>query len=111
MVKIGVAINHKKGRCNIKYLRSESQAFDRQINDRIAHGFIPDLRRLRKVPWFCNNPWREPEFAKIVWFPTLETIIGQAQLNGELSIIVGSGHGMLYLDAVSRVISHIDGSQ
>jgi len=56
------------------------------------------LRRLRKVPWFYNNPWREPEFAKIVWFPTLEKIIGQARSNGGTVLEVGCGHGMLALE-------------
>lgn len=56
------------------------------------------MRRLRKVPWFYNNPWREPEFAKIVWFPTLEKIIRQARSNGGQVLEVGCGHGMLSLE-------------
>ena len=44
---------------------SEADAFDKQIEERIKNGFIPDLRRLRKVDWFYNNVWREPEFVEI----------------------------------------------
>ena len=50
------------------------------------------------MPWFYNNPWREPEFAKIVWFPTLEKIIAQARSNGGQVLEVGCGHGMLALE-------------
>lgn len=56
------------------------------------------MRRLRKVPWFYNNPWREPEFGKIVWFPTLEKIIRQSVANSGRVLEVGCGHGMLSLE-------------
>ena len=43
-----------------KILQKEAEAFDGQVDERIRHGFIPDLRRLKKVDWFYNNAWRIP---------------------------------------------------
>ena len=49
------------------------------------------------APWFYNNPWREPEITKIVWFPTLEKNIAQSQTYGGQVLEVGCGHGTLSL--------------
>lgn len=79
-------------------LKEEAEAFDRHVSARIENGFIPDLRNLRKVEWFYNNAWREPEFARIHWFPVLEKIIKRAAENGGNVLEVGCGHGMLSLE-------------
>jgi len=36
-------------------LEKEAEAFDKQVDERIKHSFVPDLRRLRKVEWFYNK--------------------------------------------------------
>lgn len=79
-------------------LNEEASAFDKHVNDRIENGFVPDLRNLKKVEWFYNNAWREPEFAKIHWFPILERIIRNAAEKGGKVLEVGCGHGMLSLE-------------
>jgi len=40
---------------NKEILEEEAKAFDTQVDERIKHGFVPDLRRLQKVDWFYNN--------------------------------------------------------
>jgi 2-polyprenyl-3-methyl-5-hydroxy-6-metoxy-1,4-benzoquinol methylase len=44
---------------------SEAQAFDHQIDERIAHGHVPDLRRAVPCDWFRNNSWRHPEYVAL----------------------------------------------
>jgi SAM-dependent methyltransferase len=53
---------------------SEAQAFDHQIDERIAHGHIPDLRRSQPCPWFRNNPWRHPEYVALDFGEQFELI-------------------------------------
>ncbi len=79
-------------------LQKEAEAFDNQVSTRIAKGFIPDLRNLQKVEWFYNNPWREPEFARIQWLPTIVSIITKASETGKHILEIGCGHGMLSLE-------------
>ncbi len=84
--------------CNNDDLKKEAVAFDNQASIRIEHGFVPDLRNLQKVEWFYNNPWREPEFAKIQWLPTINSIIAKASETGKRVLEVGCGNGMLSLE-------------
>ncbi len=30
-------------------LKEEAKAFDKQADERVKHGFVPDMRRLKKV--------------------------------------------------------------
>lgn len=76
----------------------EREAFDNQIEERLKHGFIPDLRNLQNVDWFYNNVWREPEFAKIQWMPRINFIIDQVKKTGGQVLEVGCGCGMLSLE-------------
>ena len=82
----------------MKKLKTEANAFDKQAVERIEHGFVPDLQNLQKVDWLYNNPWREPEFAKIQWFPTINKIIERAVETGQHVLEVGCGCGMLSLE-------------
>lgn len=79
-------------------LEKEAAAFDKQALERIQNGFVPDLRRLKKVDWFYNNVWRDPEFAKIHWFPRIKNIIEHAKKSGSKVLEVGCGLGMLSLE-------------
>ncbi|MBU1632523.1 MAG: methyltransferase domain-containing protein [Nanoarchaeota archaeon] len=79
-------------------LQKEEEAFDRQVDERINHGFIPDLRRLRKVDWFYNNVWRDPEFVKIQLMPKVDFVLDIAKKRGGKVIELGCGHGYLTLE-------------
>ena len=70
-------------------LKEEAKAFDVQTDERIKHGFIPDLRRLRKVDWFYNNVWREPEFVEIQMMPRINFVIDIAKDRGGKVIRTG----------------------
>ncbi len=74
-------------------IQMEKQAFDQQAEERIEHGFVPDLRRLKKVNWFYNNVWRDPEFVKIHWMPRINSIIEQARSRGGRVLELGCGYG------------------
>lgn len=79
-------------------LEAEKLAFDNQSRERIENGFIPDLRRLRKVDWFYNNVWRDPEFVKIQWMPRIQWIINEVVKSGPDVLECGCGMGMLSLE-------------
>ena len=79
-------------------IQQEQEAFDLQAKQRIKHGFIPDLRRLRKVDWFYNNVWRDPEMVKIHWMPRINQIIAEAKKRGGRVLELGCGFGMLSLE-------------
>lgn len=79
-------------------LEKEAEAFDRQVDERIKHGFIPDLRRLRKVEWFYNNVWRDPEFVKIHLMPKINFVLNIAKQRGGKVIELGCGYGYLTLE-------------
>lgn len=79
-------------------IEQEKEAFDKQTEERLEHGFIPDLRNLQNVDWFYNNVWRDPEFAKIQWMPRINYIIDQVKERGGRVLEVGCGCGMLSLE-------------
>jgi len=43
-------------------IAAEAAAFDSRIGDRVAAGFIPDLRRAVKCDYFYKSFWRDPQF-------------------------------------------------
>ena len=46
-------------------LHQEAEAFNSQIDERIANGHIPDLRLAEPCDYFYNNPWRRPAYVKL----------------------------------------------
>jgi 2-polyprenyl-3-methyl-5-hydroxy-6-metoxy-1,4-benzoquinol methylase len=46
-------------------IAGEARAFDAQIEERIAQGHIPDLRRAVPCEYFYNNPWRHPDYVQL----------------------------------------------
>ncbi|MBF0481730.1 MAG: methyltransferase domain-containing protein, partial [Desulfovibrionaceae bacterium] len=79
-------------------IEGEKTAFDKRAKDRLAHGFVPDLRRLRRVPWFYNNVWRDPKFVDIHWMPKLRFVIDLARERGGRVLELGCGYGLLSLE-------------
>lgn len=55
-------------------LSIEASAFDRQIEERIANGHVPDLRLSKSCDYFYNNAWRRPEFVKLDFGEQFELI-------------------------------------
>jgi 2-polyprenyl-3-methyl-5-hydroxy-6-metoxy-1,4-benzoquinol methylase len=89
-------------------IAQEREAFDKQIEERLAHGFVPDLRNLQNVDWFYNNVWRDPEFAKIQWMPRINHIIDRVKIRGGRVLEVGCGCGILGLE-MARNGLHVEG--
>ena len=80
-------------------IRKEADSFDKQSIFRIKKGLIPDLRRLKKNNFFFNNPYREPEFYKIQWQPTIDRIIAIAKQDKRKKVLeIGCGTGFLSLE-------------
>ena len=80
-------------------IRKEADSFDKQSIFRIKKGLVPDLRRLKKNNFFFNNPYREPEFYKIQWQPTIDRIIAIAKQDKRKKVLeIGCGTGFLSLE-------------
>jgi 2-polyprenyl-3-methyl-5-hydroxy-6-metoxy-1,4-benzoquinol methylase len=46
-------------------VREEGKAFDKRIEERIKHKFVPDLRRAVKCEYFYKSFWRDPYFINL----------------------------------------------
>ena len=85
-------------------LHQEAEAFDSQIDERIANGHIPDLRLTVPCDYFYNNPWRRPAYVKLDFVEQFELIrdaivsrLGGSP--GNLRVLeVGCGPGYLSLE-------------
>lgn len=84
---------------NKETLEKEADVFDKQVDERIKHGFVPDLRRLQKVDWFFNNVWRDPELVKIYMVPKVKFVLDIVTKPGGGKVIeLGCGYGYLTLE-------------
>lgn len=79
-------------------IKGEADAFDKNVDNRIKKGFIPDLRRLGDNLFFINNVWREPEFVRIHWLPKINYVIDVAKKRGGSVLELGCGMGYLCLE-------------
>ena len=87
---------------NLK-LAEEAHAFDRQIEDRIANGHIPDLRTCEPCDWFYNNPWRRPAYVQLDFGEQFEIIRDAIRAHAPAQraakvLEVGCGPGYLTLE-------------
>ena len=91
-------------------LEEEAQAFNSRISERVAAGFIPDLRRAVKCDYFYKSFWRDPQFIDLYlgkinreYLDLLGKHCGQAK-----SILdVGCGAGYMSLE-LARNGYHVD---
>jgi len=44
---------------------AEADAFDQRIRERVAAGFVPDLRRAVRCEYFYKSFWRDPQFIEL----------------------------------------------
>ena len=75
---------------------AEAAAFDKRMNERAAHGHIPDLRRTQACDWFYNNPWRRPYLADMILGRYFRFVRDHAC--GPRLLDVGSGPGHISLE-------------
>jgi SAM-dependent methyltransferase len=85
-------------------LAEEAHAFDRQIDQRVANGHIPDLRLCTPCDWFYNNPWRRPAYVQLDFGEQFEIIRDAIRAHtstaGRAPVVleVGCGPGYLSLE-------------
>ena len=85
-------------------LTQEAEAFDSQIEERIANGHIPDIRLAEPCDYFYNNSWRRPAYVKLDFGEQFEVICDSiSKLIGKKTtqiriLEVGSGPGYLSLE-------------
>jgi SAM-dependent methyltransferase len=86
-------------------LQEEAIAFDSQIEERIANGHIPDLRRAPKCDYFYANSWRHPAYVKLdfghLFARINQAIVEHSSTDGGQSLRVleiGCGPGYLSLE-------------
>ena len=78
------------GTINIGNIAAEAAAFDKRIDQRIAVGFVPDLRRAVKCEHFYKSFWRDPLFIRLY--------VGKI-VDGYLDLLERHcGHGLRILD-------------
>ncbi|MDO8600650.1 MAG: methyltransferase domain-containing protein [bacterium] len=78
-------------------IQHEAEEFDKETITRVTHGLIPDLRRLKKVAYFYNNPWREPEFVQTQIMPRVDFVLKHLKPRSRV-LELGCGRGYLALE-------------
>jgi 2-polyprenyl-3-methyl-5-hydroxy-6-metoxy-1,4-benzoquinol methylase len=82
----------------------EAEAFDNQIQERVAAGHIPDLRCTKECTYFYNNTWRHPDYVRLDFgeqFELIRKAIGEyAEVQGGMLRVleVGCGPGYISLE-------------
>ena len=79
-------------------IAGEQQAFDDRIEERVAHGHVPDLRSAVPCDWFYNNVWRRPELADMVCGRMARFALSQMPKPKSRVLEVGSGPGYISLE-------------
>ncbi len=84
-------------------LKKEAESFDRMIEERVSHGFVPDLQRAGRCEWFQNNIWRDKSLAQLFHGHILMQIQTAIQtympeLSSNHILEVGCGPGQISLE-------------
>lgn len=93
-------------------LEQEARDFDRHMTERLAQGFVPDLRRAAACDWFVTNSWRRPAFVEqdqAAMFRRVHRELERRLGPGPLRILeVGCGPGYMALE-LARHGHHVTG--
>lgn len=92
-------------------LKEEASAFDKRIEERIAAGFIPDIRRAVKCEYFYKSPFRDPYFIKLSFGSEINYLIGMLKKYSHPAsrvLEIGCGPGYVSLEA-ARSGYHVTG--
>jgi SAM-dependent methyltransferase len=85
-------------------LAKEAHAFNRQIEERVVAGHIPDLRLCTPCDWFYNHPWRRPAYVQLDFGEQFEIIRDAIRTHAPKAdrapavLEVGCGPGYLSLE-------------
>lgn len=82
-------------------LAAEAAAFDSRISERVAAGFVPDLRRAVKCEFFYKSFWRDPQFIRLYLGHIVDGYLDllHRRCGAGLSILdVGCGAGYVSLE-------------
>lgn len=85
-----------------KRLKLEAEAFNSQIEERVANGHIPDLRYTQNCDYFYNNVWRRPEYVRLDFVEIFNlinsTIESRIEATPPRVMEVGCGPGFISLE-------------
>jgi len=89
--------------------RDEAEAFDCRIRERLAAGFVPDLRKAQKCEYFYQSVWRDPHYVRLFWlagFRMLAEFVDRyAPARRPLSLLdAGCGPGYFALEFCLRFL-------
>ena len=88
---------------------SEAVAFNKRITERVAAGFIPDLRRAVKCEYFYQSFWRDPHFIDLFMGENIRNFISIMHEHGQADMRVldaGCGAGYVALE-LARAGFHV----